>query len=298
MDKNQVISNLKAIAAQRKNNRYITLKDLRSKPGLEYYVYYHFGRLGNALQAANLPSSKLAASMKVTNENLLNYLVDLNNKLGHNPSVFDIDRDDEVYKNYSESKFSWSIFKTRFGGLRKALEQIKQPERNTVSTPLPTLQIKDQKTESREFFHNKNRFYGKAAELHVTAELLYRGFQAANIPVDEGLDVLAVKNNKTFYFQVKHKDLNSNLPIKLTKRSFERSGGGDVYYIFVLLSESEEKRDFLIIPFHIVSDWIREGLAEEKEDDYLIFIKKDGDDYKLKDIKLNKKYRGKWENIK
>lgn len=293
MDKNEVISNLKAIASKMKKNQYITLKDLRSRPGLEYYVYYHFGRLGNALQAANLPSSKLAASMKVTNEQLLNYLSDLRNNLKHNPSVFDIGRDEKIYKKYSERKFSWSIFKSRFGGLRKAIEQIESENIPTSSKFSKTKQIEKQESIS---FEHRNRFFGKAAELHVTAELIYHGFQATNIPIDVGLDVLAVKNHKTFYFQIKHKDFNNNIPIKLTKSSFDKSGGGDVYYIFVLLAD--EKRDFLIIPFHIVSDWIRDGLAEEKEDQYIIDIKKEGSDFKLKGLLLNNKYLDKWENIR
>lgn len=293
MNRKEVINNLRVIAAKMKKNEYITLKDLRSKSGLEYYVYYHFGRLGNALQAADLPSSKLAASMKVTNEQLLNYLSDLRSNLRHNPSVFDIDRDESIYKKYSERKFSWSIFKSRFGGLRKAIEQIE-----TENIPINSKFSKTKQTETQESnsFENRNRFFGKAAELHVTAELIYHGFQATNIPIDVGLDVLAVKNHKTFYFQIKHKDFKNNIPIKLTKSSFERSGGGDVYYIFVLLSD--EKRDFLIMPFHIVSDWIRDGLAEEKEDQYIIDIKKKGNDFILKGFPLNNKYLDKWENIR
>lgn len=292
MTKDEVISNLKKISSQLKNKQYITLKDLRLVPGLEYYVYFHFRKMGNALQASNLPSSKLAASMRITNEDLLNYLKDLQNDLGHTPTVLDIQLDTKVYKKFSERKFSWAIFKTRFGGLRKAKEQISIDF--NIKGNNRTL-IQKNKAESPDFFQNTNRFYGEGAELHVTAELLYHEFQAANIPVDEGLDILAVKNNKTFYFQVKHKDLSSNAPIKLTKSSFERSGGGAVYYIFVLLSE--KKRDFLIISYHIVNDWIREGLAEEQGREYLIHIKKDGEEYKFKNVILNK-YLGRWEDIK
>lgn len=292
MTEDQVISNLKKIASQKKDKQYITLNDLRAIPGLEYNVYFHFKRLGNALQAAGLPSSKLASSMKATNEDLLNYLIDLRDqKNGHNPSVYDIDRDDEIYKKYSEKKFSWAIFKSRFGGLRKAIEQIGPNDGKDTKKTL----FRETKADNVGLFQNTNRFYGEGAELHVTAELLYHEFQAANIPVDEGLDILAVKNNKTFYFQVKHKDLNSNNPIKLTKSSFERSGGGSVYYIFVLLSE--KKRDFLILPYHIVNDWIREKLVEEQEKEYLIQIKKEGEEYKFKNIILNKYLDG-WDSIR
>lgn len=218
--------------------------------------------------------------MSIKSEDLLNYLRDLKDELKHNPTVYDIVDDKEIYKKYSENKFSWSIFKSRFNGLRKAIEQMELVGVKDVKNDTTNVTIQAEKEDTGSFEH-KNRYFGKAAELHVTAELIYRGFQATNIPIDVGLDILAFKNNRTFYFQVKHKDFSNNIPIKLTKSSFENSGRGDVYYIFVLLSN--QRRDFLIIPFHIVSDWIRDGLAEEKEDQYLIVIKKEGDDYKLKD---------------
>lgn len=47
-----------------------------------------------------------------------------------------------------------------------------------------------------------------------------------------------------------------------------------------------------------MNDWIRDGLAEEKEDKYIIDIKREGDDFKLKDKKLNNNYLNKWENIR
>lgn len=295
MEKQEVINHLKRVASQLEDKKYITLKNVRSVPKLDYYIHFHFRGMGNALRAANLPSSKLASSMSIKSEDLLNYLRDLKNKLGHNPTVWDIQDDEKIYKKYSENKFSWSILKSRFGGLRKALEQIEGTYKKGVSATQSTLQIKEQEKENPEFFQNKNRFYGKAAELHVTAELMYRGFQAANIPVDEGLDVLAVKSNKTFYFQVKHKDLNSNEQIHITKSSFERRGGGDVYYIFVLLSD--EIRNFLIIPYHIINDWIRVGLADEREKGYSFLIKKIDGEYKLRDVSLDK-YLNRWEDIK
>lgn len=295
MEKQEVINHLRRIASKLGNKEYITLKDVRSVPKLDYYIHFHFRGMGNALRAANLPSSKLASSMSIKSEDLLIYLRDLKDELKHNPTVYDIIDDKEIYKKYSENKFSWSIFKSRFNGLRKAIEQMELVGVKDIKNDTTNVTKQAEKDDTGSFEH-KNRYFGKAAELHVTAELIYRGFQATNIPIDVGLDILAFKNNKTFYFQVKHKDLSGSAPIKLTKSSFDKSGGGDVYFIFVLLSDI--KREFLIIPFHIVNDWIRDGLAEEKDNDYLIFIKKVGDDYKLKDRELNHKYLDKWENIR
>lgn len=297
MGKDEVLSKLRLLSSRLGDKKYITGKETRSIPKLDYYIHYYFRGLGKALRAANLPSSKLAASMSIKSEDLLKYLRDLRNNLGHNPTVWNIQDDEKIYKRYSDNKFTWAIFKTRFNGLRKAIEQMEREEAKITGKKFGAIEETkiEGKRENPEFSQNKSRFFGKAAELHVTAELMYRGFQAANIPVDEGLDILAVKGNKTFYFQVKHKDLTSNEPIHITKSSFEKRGGGDVYYIFVLLSD--DIRNFLIIPNHIANDWIRAGLAEEKEKGYSFLIKKTDGAYKLKELELNK-YLNRWEDIK
>lgn len=295
MNKEEVIENLKKLASQQKTKKYLRGEDLKVIPKLYYYTTFHYRTLANALKAAGLTSSKLAVSMNISNENLLNYLKNLYKVLGETPTVWHIQHDQKEYKKYSDEKIVWSLYKSRFGGLKKARELAGIKENKT-------LVLKEKKSESNyiEGEENlpKNRFWGEAAELHVLAELLYRKFQAANIPVDVGLDILAIKNNKTYYFQVKHKDLNNNQAIKITKSSFEKTGSGEVYYIFVLLTE--EKRDFLIIPYHIINDWIREKIIEDTNDGYLIYIKHDKNEkehYLLKDKVLDR-FINNWEIIR
>lgn len=295
MDKQEVIENLKKLASQQKTKRYLTGEDLKKIPKLNYYTTFHYRTLANALKAAGLTSSKLAASMNINNEDLLNYLKDLNKDLGETPTVWHIQHDEKHYKKYSDEKIVWSLYKSRFGGLTKARELAGIKENNTV--------VFKEKRGAANFEENeenlpKNRFWGEAAELHVLAELLYRKFQAANIPVDVGLDILAIKNNKTYYFQVKHKDLSNNQAIKITKSSFEKTGSGEVYYIFVLLTE--ERRDFLIIPFHIINDWIREEIIEDTSDGYLInikYVKNEKEQFTLRDKALDR-FLNNWEVIR
>lgn len=292
MKKQEVIENLKKLASQIKSKKYITLEEVRKIPGLEHYIYIHFRKLKKALHAAGLPSSRLATGMAISNEDILSYLKDLNKHLGCSPTVLEIQLDNQFYKKYSDEKITWSIYKSRFGGLRKAKELagIKDDKTRTYKTKTVIGDFE----EGQEILP-KNRFWGEAAELHATAELLYHEFQAANIPVDVGLDILAVKNNKTFYFQVKHKDLSNNIAIKLTKSSFKKTGAGNVYYIFVLLSDN--KRDFLIIPYAIVNYWVTHGLAKEDGNNYSIYIEKKDGKYKFKEQELNY-YLDKWEDIK
>lgn len=292
MKKQEVIDNLKKLASQLRSKKYITLKDIKSVPKLEYFMYFHFKKLKRALREAGLPSSRLASGMDISDESLLGYLKDLRDHLGYPPTVWEIQHDTQFYKKYSDEKITWSIYKSRFGGLTRAKEFAGM--KDTKARAYKTRTAGENFEEGEETLP-KNRFWGEAAELHVLAELLYHEFQAANIPVDVGLDILAVKNNKTFYFQVKHKDLSDNKAIKLTKSSFKKTGSGNVYYIFVLLSD--EKRDFLIIPYHIVNQWIKQGFAKEEENHYLLYINKKDGKYKLNEEELNN-YLDNWEDIK
>ena len=294
MEKDEVIQHLRELFSGLKEGKYLTLKDLKKVPRLSHYMYFHFRNLGKALKAAQLPGSKLASAMKISDEDLLNYLRDLKAKLYRNPRVFDFTDDNELYKKYSEHKITWSIYKSRFGGLREAIKLI-DDNPNLASKKTRNIIGSNNRNEKNEFIGMKGRFWGQAAEIHVTAELLYRGFQAANIPVDFGLDILAVKDNTTYYFQVKHKDISTNQPIKITKSSFENTGRGSVYYVFVLLSN--DKREFLIIPYHIVQDWIHESYAKASEEGYLLYLSQKEGRYYLKEKNLDH-YLNNWGQIK
>ncbi|MDP3954841.1 MAG: hypothetical protein Q8Q15_00570 [bacterium] len=296
MDKEQVISNLQKLSSDLKTKKYLTLEDTHKIPKLEYFIYLNFRNFSNALKAAGLPTSKLAAAMILTNEQLLNYLKDLKRKYNRKPKCWDFVDDKELFKKYSDYQISWTIYKTRFGGLREAIKLIEKDEVQPEEKIL-TLDKYEDLEDMPYSLGGKNRYWGKGAELHVTAELLYRGFQAATIPVDEGLDILAVKDNNTFCFQVKHKNIATNLPVEITKSSFEKTGRGTVFFIFVLLSEN--KRDFIIVPFHIVNDWILEGFATPTVTGkgYHIYIKAKDNKYLLNEKDLNY-YVNNWDLIK
>src|SRR5690606_27378461 len=113
------------------------------------------------------------------------------------------------------SKFSAAVFKRRFkGGLKGfALEYLKwiknnSPEKIDVVIETEPLKLKTKvnkitvKTTSVDKTLSQNRFYnGNAAEYLVVSELLFRGYNAQKLPVDEGLDVFAVKDNNLYLIQ-------------------------------------------------------------------------------------------------
>ncbi|MBI5414475.1 hypothetical protein HZA38_03080 [Candidatus Peregrinibacteria bacterium] len=101
-------------------------------------------------------------------------------------------------------------------------------------------------------------FTGKGGEHLVCSELLFRGFNASIMSVDVGMDIVAVKDNQLFGIQVKTSNLNRfhTYTFDIRKVSFERHSNGNVFYIFVLHGEKQNR--FLILPFHEVEKKVHE----------------------------------------
>lgn len=92
-------------------------------------------------------------------------------------------------------------------------------------------------------------YIGKAGEHAVLTELLFRGFNASLMSVDVGIDVVAIKDSKTFNIQVKTRNISKThnaFFFNLRIASFERHNSGGTFYIFVLRENS--KLDYLILP--------------------------------------------------
>ena len=92
-------------------------------------------------------------------------------------------------------------------------------------------------------------YIGKAGEHAVISELLFRGYNAALMSVDVGVDVLATKNNETFHIQVKTRNISKRhdaFHFNLRIVSFERHNAGKTFYIFILRENG--KLDYLILP--------------------------------------------------
>lgn len=100
------------------------------------------------------------------------------------------------------------------------------------------------------------QYVGKAGEHFVVSELLFRGYNASIMNVDEGLDIVATKDGKLFNIQVKTSNKNrfdryiSDIRIS----SFEKFNSGNTYYIFILKSPDDTKS--LIFPSHEMQKFI------------------------------------------
>jgi len=80
-------------------------------------------------------------------------------------------------------------------------------------------------------------YIGKSGEYAVMSELLWHGYNANNMSVDEGIDIVASKNNMFYFIQVKTTELNpdsktARVQIKIQK--FQQLINQQLRYIVVI----------------------------------------------------------------
>lgn len=78
-------------------------------------------------------------------------------------------------------------------------------------------------------------YIGKAGECVVMGELLFRGYNVNNMMVDEGIDLVASKNNVFYYIQVKTKNVEeqNRFYFQIKQDRFDTFVGTQIRYILV-----------------------------------------------------------------
>lgn len=113
-------------------------------------------------------------------------------------------------------------------------------------------------------------YVGRGGEFSVISELLFNGFNANIMTVDEGIDVVASKGDKFFYFQVKTthiKDDKLNIPsIKFTR--FNQYEKLNTFYIIVLryYKDKNPRNEFLVFKSSDIDKWISTGKIKVEKD--------------------------------
>jgi hypothetical protein len=170
------------------------------------------------------------------------------------------------------------------------IEEDAQPDR-----VIEELEIEEQK-------EIEGGYTGKAGEHAVLSELLFKGYNAALMSVDVGVDIMASKNNETFNIQVKTRNISKKYDafhFNLRIVSFERHNAGRTFYIFIL--RENEKLDYIILPLSEIEKSIEEEFIHVVGNGklYRITIKKrDGKIYlgrKENDVTF---YLNRWDTIK
>ena len=158
----------------------------------------------------------------------------------------------------------------------------------------PNFSKEDEKEEEREEEVREvemqeaisTQYTGSAGEHRVLSELLFHGFNASIMSVDEGMDIVATKDNHLYNIQVKTANESNNVYVfDLRKTSFERYNKNNNFYIFVLRGKEV---NFLVLPYVEVKKNIHQKniLSILKNTRYRVNVK-------IRDGKL---YLGKLEN--
>lgn len=79
-------------------------------------------------------------------------------------------------------------------------------------------------------------YLGKAGELAVMSELLFWGFNASLMTVDQGIDIVASKSGHYFHLQVKTatQRTDGKYFFSIKRSSFEANHRGSTYYVFLM----------------------------------------------------------------
>lgn len=97
-------------------------------------------------------------------------------------------------------------------------------------------------------------YIGKAGECAVMSELLYQGFNVNTLLVDEGVDVVASKNNEFFLVQVKTTILengsnNNCVRVQIRKARFDAYRGYQIRYVVVVRCNYQNRDTNLFFTF-------------------------------------------------
>ena len=138
------------------------------------------------------------------------------------------------------------------GGYKKGVYALRKPKKSKAEkAPEPIIKPVE-KVQTVQ-----NLYLGSAGEMAVCSELLFREYNISRMAVDDGIDIVAIKNSKTYYIQVKTCTIQQeSFTFQIGVKSFERYQSNDCYYIFVARA-SETK--FIICTADDIRRFVRNG---------------------------------------
>lgn len=122
-----------------------------------------------------------------------------------------------------------------------------------------------------------NKLYtGKAGEYAVFSELLFREFNASLMAVDDGIDIVASKNNHHFYIQVKAANGDEFGPYTTSILQTNFKHQTTTFYVMVLRRKDKERfyNDYLILTSQEVRSVMLYDQADKKSISLTVRIEK------------------------
>ncbi len=123
------------------------------------------------------------------------------------------------------------------------------------------------------------KYIGSAGECAVLSELMFRGYNANRMMIDDGIDIIASKNNLFFYIQVKtvSMDANGRLMAKISSDRFGYHMDSQLIYIVVTRIEGRKGYEnlFFVFSHKDIKRMIAEGTMKQGQDNVIIKIQYD-----------------------
>jgi len=154
-----------------------------------------------------------------------------------------------------KTKSRFSKIKNKQGTFKKGIykaRKFKSSEAKHVSIKIPEAP--------------SSNFVGCAGEHAVLSELLFRGYNAAVMTVDEGIDLVASKNNRYFHIQVKTSSETANgFSFSVKKHIFDNNDQGITFYVLLCrrFMNSYFQHDYVILPSSVIGTFINTGVINE-----------------------------------
>lgn len=119
-------------------------------------------------------------------------------------------------------------------------------------------------------------YIGRAGECAVMSELLFRGYNANRMMVDEGVDIIAVKDNLYYYIQVKTTNINAQgrIYVQIKTDKFAQFMNAQIRYIIVAryTEGGVGKNMFFQLTPNIISQGVFQGFVKQGTDSVAIKI--------------------------
>ena len=177
----------------------------------------------------------------------------------HHPHIKD---STDVIANKLSATFSSSIkrkkgeflkVKNKQGGFKRGVYKLskkltKQPEAPKKPTGIST------------------GFVGKGGEHAVLSALLFEGYNASIMTVDDGIDIVASMGNKYFHIQVKAAtQKNDSFQFTIKKSSFTRHNNSQTFYILLCRRylKTHTQNDLIILPNATMNHYISTGTIKD-----------------------------------
>lgn len=157
-----------------------------------------------------------------------------------------------------KSKSLFSKPRNKQGGFQRGVYRIKSERRRVSKEIVVPEQPKV-----------KPLYTGHAGEHAVLSELLFFGYNASIMTVDDGIDIVASKENNYFHIQVKTSNpgANNKYTFGINMRAFDAKDAANTFYILVLRLFENKKysNDYIVISNSEIRRFIESGIVKSAE---------------------------------